>query len=244
MAVEFNVNTDAVVSLTNKLEKLHKSAFPVAVRGTLNSAAFDVKQKSMPAFAFVSFEQRQKNFFKANSKVEMARGFDVKSMESVVGFKSLGGSNDSVDELEQQERGGVIKSRSFIAIDTGRVSKSHARIVQKKNRISTMPNVVDARKAKGKNKRQKFVKSVIHAGVGGLVLSEHKGKEILWRVNSLNRDSNGKFKLTALYSFKKGRSVNVKATHFMRKASLNSAKLLDDFYIVEAKKQIKRLTGK
>ncbi|MBL4809315.1 MAG: hypothetical protein JKY43_04565, partial [Phycisphaerales bacterium] len=52
MAVEFNVNTDAVVSLTNKLEKLHKSAFPVAVRGTLNSAAFDVKQKSMPAFAF------------------------------------------------------------------------------------------------------------------------------------------------------------------------------------------------
>jgi len=30
----------------------------------------------------------------------------------------------------------------------------------------------------------------------------------------------------------------------MRKASLNSAKLLDDFYIVEAKKQIKRLTGK
>jgi len=107
-----------------------------------------------------------------------------------------------------------------------------------------MPNVVDARKAKGKNKRQKFVKSVIHAGVGGLVLSEHKGKEILWRVNSLNRDSNGKFKLTALYSFKKGRSVNVKATHFMRKASLNSAKLLDDFYIVEAKKQIKRLTGK
>ena len=42
-----NVNTDAVVALTNKLEKLHRSAFPVAVRSTLNSAAFDMKKDTI-----------------------------------------------------------------------------------------------------------------------------------------------------------------------------------------------------
>lgn len=43
--MQLNVNTDATVALTNKLEKLHKSAFPVAVRSTLNSAAFDMKKR-------------------------------------------------------------------------------------------------------------------------------------------------------------------------------------------------------
>lgn len=240
----FNVNTDEVVKFTNKLEKLHKSAFPVAVRSTLNSAAFDVKQKTMPSQANVSFENRSKNFFKSNSRVEMAVGFDVKSMKSTVGFLSRGGTNKAVDELEQQESGGTIGGRSFIAVDSARIGKSHSKNVQKKNRISIMPNVVDARKAKGKNPRQKFIKSLIHAGVGGLVLSEHKGKEMLWRVNSLNRDSKGRFKLTAIYSFKKGRSVRVSATHFMEKSSLKSAQKLDDFFIIEAQKQIKRLTVK
>jgi hypothetical protein len=127
-------------------------------------------------------------------------------------------------------------------MDSARVGKSNSKNVQKQNRFSTMPNVVDARKAKGKNPKQKFVKSLIHAGVGGLVLSEHKGSETLWRVNSLNRDSKGRFKLTAIYSFKKGRSVKITATHFMKKSSLKSAQKLDQFYVIEAEKQIKRLS--
>lgn len=239
-----NVNNDAVVTLTNQLEKLHRSAFPVAVRSALNSAAFDVKQKTMPARAAMTFENRRKNFFKANSRVDMARGFDMKSMKSTVGFIPLGGTNKAVDELEQQERGGQINGRSFVPMDTARISKSHSRNVQKKNRVSVMKNVVNARNMRGKNAKQRFVKSIVHAGKGGLVLAEYKGKEILWRVDSLNRDSNGRFKLTALYSYKKGRKVKVKATHFMEKSSLNSANKLDDFFIIEANKQIKRLGAK
>ncbi|KKN42121.1 hypothetical protein LCGC14_0716250, partial [marine sediment metagenome] len=72
-----NVNTDEVVRYSNKLEKLHRSAFPIAIRGTLNNAAFDVKQKTMPVSAEKEFVNRQPNFFKANSKVNMAKGFNV-----------------------------------------------------------------------------------------------------------------------------------------------------------------------
>lgn len=244
MSIKFNINSDAAVSLTNKLEKLHKSALPVAIRSSLNSAAFDVKQKTMPLSAKVKFKERKKNFFKANSRVEMAKGFNVRSMSAVVGFIATSGANKAVKELQQQEYGGVIGGRSFVPMDTARVSKSNARSVQKKNRISVMPNVVNARKMKGSSKKQRFVRAVMAAGEDGLVLAENKGKSILWRVDSITRDKSGKFKLTAIYSYKKGRSVKVQGTQFMSLASRLSARKLDDFYLIEAKKQIKRLTGK
>lgn len=244
MPIELNVNGDAVVSLTNKLEKLHKSAFPVAVRTTLNSGAFDVKQKTMPSNASLQFEERRKNFFKANSRVEKAGGFDVDNMESRVGFISRSGKNQAVEDLEQQEYGGRIKGRSYIPMDPARVSKSNKRNVRKMNRTSVMPNVVNARNVRGRSQQQRFVKAVAIAGVGGVVLSSYRGKEILWRVNSIRRKSNGSFNITPIYSYKKGRSVQIKSTHFMRKSSLQSGEKLNDFYVIEAKKQIKRLTGK
>ena len=243
--VEININNDAVVSLTNKLEKLHRSALPVAIRTALNSVAFDVKKVTMPARAKAAFENRSPNFFKANSRVDMARGFNVKSMSADVGFRQMQPqANQAVDNLEEQERGGTIKGRSLIPMDDSRVGRSIKKVVRKQNRTSIMKNVVNARRAQGANKRQKFIKSVQHAGQGGLVLSEHKGKEIIWRVNSLKRTSGGRLKLTALYSYKKSRAVSVKATHFMARASKRSSMKMDEFYIIEAKKQIKRLMRK
>jgi len=45
--MQFNINTDAAVVLTNELEKLHRSRLPNAIRGTLNSVAFDVKKHTL-----------------------------------------------------------------------------------------------------------------------------------------------------------------------------------------------------
>ncbi|KKL54819.1 hypothetical protein LCGC14_2261580, partial [marine sediment metagenome] len=81
-----NVNTDKVVVFSNKLEKLHRSAFPIAIRGALNNAAFDVKKNTMPVSAEKEFTIRRKNFFKANSRVNMAKGFNVRTMQAMIGF--------------------------------------------------------------------------------------------------------------------------------------------------------------
>jgi hypothetical protein len=88
MNVHFDINTKAVVIFTNKLEKFRKSALPAAIRNTLNSAAFDVKQKTMPVSAEKNFVRRKPNFFKANSKVVMAQGREVKGLKAIVGFTS------------------------------------------------------------------------------------------------------------------------------------------------------------
>jgi len=245
--MQLNVNTDAVVAFTNKLEKLHRAAFPVAVRTALNSAAFDMKKSSIQQSADDEFTIRNKTFFKATSKVNKATGFDVDNMQSIVGFtkNSLAaqkkGYDQAIDDLEQQESGGKIKGRSLIPTLSARIGASKNKSIRPNARLKELDGkIVDASKASGKNDKQKFVKSVFYAGVGGHVLSEINGKGYVWRVNSLKRTDGGNFKLTPLYTYKKGRSVNVKATHFMAKATEMTTKKIEDFYIKAAEVQFKR----
>ena len=242
--LQLNINTDAVVVFTNTLEKMHKSALPVAIRTALNSAAFDMKKKTLLKSAGDAFENRQKNFFKAFSKVDMAKGFDVNGMAATVGFVEQGLKGDknfAVKDLQQQEEGGRIGGRTFVALNQARRGNSWSGLVAARNRISKIQGIVDARKAKGVNEKQKFVKSVFFAGRGGYVMADFKGNRILFRVNSVRRMSEGGFKLTALYSMEKSRSVKVKRTNFAKTAALTSAQQIERFYIDEAKKQIERL---
>lgn len=242
--LQLNINTDAAVIFTNTLEKMHKSVLPVAIRTALNSAAFDMKKKTLLNSASAAFENRSSNFFKAFSKVDMAKGFDVKSMAATVGFveQGLKGENNyAVKDLQQQEEGGRIAGKTFIALNAARKGNSWTGAVAARNRISKIQNIINSRNAKGVNDKQKFIKSVFFAGRGGYVMADFKGNQILYRVNSLNRTNEGGFKLTALYSTQKGRSVKVKRTHFAQKAALTSAQSIEQFYIQEAKKQIERL---
>lgn len=240
-----NINTDAVVKYTAKLEKLHRSALPVAVRNTLNSAAFDVKKTTMPKKAEATFQNREKNFFKANSRVDMAKGFDMKTMQATVGFTEnglKGGSNFAVKDLEQQEYGGAIKSKSFIPMDPAR-GGNKTRPVRPGNRLSTVNKIANSAKGKvkGRNKQERFIKSAVYAGVGGYVIGNFD-KQKLFRINSIRKKKgNTIIKKTPIYSFEENRSVRVKATGFMREATIESASKMESVYIKEAEKQIKRL---
>lgn len=232
-----DVNTDELVQLTNGLERFRRSMFPQAVRRALNSAAFDVKKNTLPATTRRMFTQRRANFFKANSRVFMARGTNVNSMQSEIGMVDIGGNNYAVDNLVQQERGGIIKGKSFIPLDTARVSSSYKRNVRSKARLKNIDKMVQARKTLGSSKSQRFVKAVRHAGVGGVVLDEGG---IVWRVQGIKGDRGGGFKLKAIYSYKERRTIKVKGTHFMQTAGERSAKKLPDFYVAEAGKMYRK----
>lgn len=241
MEIEFEFNADEIKKYSEKLGTLHRSAFPSAVRSTLNGAAFDVKQRTMPESAKDNFVQRQPNFFKANSKVKQATGFDVDSMKSVVGFIPTKGTNHAVQDLEQQEHGGTIDGKSFIPMKSGRTGNSTNRTVKRQNRISTIQNLIKAKKGNAKTEGERFKKSAIHAGVGGFVLSE---KNVLWRINSVRRfGRNTNLKMTPIQSFKKNRSIKVKATHFMLRAAEESSKKMPYIYKKEAEFQFKKHLG-
>lgn len=242
-----NVNTDATVALTNRLEKLHRSDFPIAVRNTLSKAAFLTKKESLPKIADRTFVNRTKNFFRAKSRFIGAKGFNLKTMKAIVGMIDLRTSSDdhAVRDLEQQERGGTISGRSFIPTDKARVAGNAGRNVAPRNRLSRLDlsNVVRTSDSKGKTRGQRFIKSVILAkekfGDRALVLT----RNMLFRVNSLGFNKRLKklrLKITPLYTFESGRTVSVTATNFMRKSSLIQAKKLGIIYKIEAEKRIKR----
>ena len=243
-----NVNTDEVVRYSNKLEKLHRSAFPIAIRGTLNNAAFDVKQKTMPVSAEKEFVNRQPNFFKANSKVNMAKGFNVRTMQAEIGFTTdkLKGSNQAVEDLEQQEHGGIIKGRTFIPNRTGvKAATAFNKNVKRTNRVTSIlaQKRIKLRKQKGSNWAIRAIKASIKAGVGGLVQDWKPGRGgLVWRVKSIKRIGlNTRFERVDLLYINKSGNVRIKtATGFMKKATLKTAKKLEGFYIKQAKKQIEK----
>ena len=226
----------AVVAYTNQLEKLRKSALPGAVRGTLNSAAFDVKQRSMPASAEASFKNRQPNFFRANSKVDMATGNDIDTMKATVGFVEgglRGGNNYAVRDLEQQEHGGIIDKKSFVPTDASRKG-GKLTPVRPINQLGRIKKMVNVNKKTG-NSKQKYFGAATDAGRGGFILT----KNALLRVKSFTKK---KLKTEMVYDYKQGRKVKVKETSFMRDASLRTGARLKEFYVKEAKRQLGELT--
>jgi hypothetical protein len=247
MAFKLNINTDAVVKYTNKLEKIQKSALPIAIRSTLNDAVFDVKTRTMPASAKTEFEQRRKNFFTANSKFDPAKGLSINSMKATVGFyenKLIDQStNYSVKDLEQQERGGKIDGKSFIPMSPSRIGGTgNVRPNARLKAIKEKNIVVSRNLSKGKSKAEKFILAIYKAGPGGYVLGgDTRGENILWRVNSLSSVlKTKKLDITPLYDYVKGRSIKVNKTDFMKEASLKTAKRLPEFYIKNAQKQLKK----
>lgn len=160
--MELNVNNDIAIQFTAKLEKLHRSAFPSAVRNTLNEVAFNAK-KLVPQKANENFTIRQKNLFTRMTLVQKASGFNVSGMSSKIG---IDGTKGSLSEgLEKQETGGVITGRKLIAHDMARTSSSNKKKVKGKNYLKNI-NL--------KNKGSKYVR--IKKGAKDTIFEVNKNK--------------------------------------------------------------------
>jgi hypothetical protein len=252
MNVKIDINMDATLKFAHTLDKLHRSALPTAVRDALNRTAFDVKQNTMPYTAAATFTNRSPNFFKANSRVDLAKGWNVNNMSAKVGFISnnlKGSSNYAVEDLEEQEHGGTIDKKTFIPTDQAR-GGNKAKAVRPSNRLEKIKKkIVDSNKMQGRNKFQQFIKAAVTVGTGGYVISHFK-KDILLKINSIGKASRGKgrtglkVKATPLYSVKKNRSVHVKETDFMRTASVISGSKMDMFFNSAAQKQVDKFKKK
>jgi len=179
----------------------------------------------------------------------MAKGFNVRSMVSEVGMvegRLKGSNNYAVKDLAQQERGGSIKGRSFIPISVGaRIGKSYGKNVRKAQRISTVNNLVKAKKANGKTKGQRFIQSAEKAGIGGRLLTEKtRGKQFIFEIRGIKNSGKNRIKAVPIYSYIKGRSVKVQPTKFMERSGDISGRQMDKFYQQEGQKQINRLMAR
>lgn len=216
--MRLNVNTDALIGLTARLEGMHRSAFPSAVRNTLNDAAFEAK-KNIPETARGKFTIRQQNLFRTFSGVNKAAGFDVNRMKSQVGLDaSKPKSDELIEGLSAQETGGTIQGRKLIAHDKARIGSSNAKKVSRKNLLSNI------RSFSKKGKRVKGSKYVL--------IKQSAAKGTLFEAN--------KGKLKPLYNYINNRARNLKKRSFILPAALKASKRMDAFYIKNANRQFQK----
>jgi len=196
---------------------------------------------------------RSPNFFKANSKVEQAQGFDIRRMVATVGFTAENAkqNNKAVLELEQQEHGGTIKDRTFIPTSEAR-GGSGLRLVRPVNRLRTIKSKVgslqsipDVKNVRGKNKSELFIKTAIYARKGGYIVANGILRKVdsikRQRVGLIGRSTTMRIKTSPVYSFRSHRTVNASRTSFMRTASEMSAKKMETFYENEARRQFNKV---
>ena len=241
----FNVNNSESIILTAKLEKLHKSAFPSAVRNTLNNAAFETK-KNVPIIAAQKFITRQKTFFKRFTVVDKADGFNVNKMKSTVGIDSRQ-NRELAQNLESQEFGGMVKGKKLIPHDDARVGKSQSKRVSSKNYLPKVKihNATKAYKAHRGTRNSKFVAAIMSTAKSGkkhMSLST-SGNGIVYEVTAISKNIKSKkinFKIKKLYTVRSTRTHSVKASGFMKKSSNLAAKEIDVFFKKNAEFQFNK----
>ncbi len=245
MAV-FDVNMDKVVGLTAKLERLHKSAFPVAVRSTLNDAAFDTK-RNVPKVAAQKFTTRQKSFFRAFSIVDKATGWNVNNMKSVTGINAKKG-NKVAEGLERQEFGGTLNTRKLLPMNSARISGSQSKRVQRNKQFRNLGNTMRAKgRLRGGTKQSRFIAAVMKAKSENNqnVIISNGDHGTLYRIRNSRRLKNGntKLRLTPLYHYRESDQTKLDRSPFMAPSARMASKKMNDFYKKRAEQQFQRLLG-
>lgn len=240
-----NVNTDATIALTAKLEKMSRSAFPNAVRNTLNNAAFDTK-KHLPFVANKKFVTRQKTFFKRFSTIQKAVGFNVSSMKSQTGINpNL--DRQLADNLEAQEHGGVVQGKKLIPHDHSRVSQKFDKRVKSRNFLNKVKahDATKAYRAHRGSRRSKFVAAVMGTVKSGKrqMLLESNSRGMVYEVSSVSQNRMTRkvvFKLKKLYTVRRVRTHTVSASNFMSDSGKMAAKDMPNNYVKNAEFQFKK----
>lgn len=240
-----DVNNDDVIEFTAKLERLNKSAFPSAVRNTLNRTAFEMK-KEIPRVAADTFITRQRAFFRRFSVVDKADGFKVNSMKAITGIDATK-NKELADNLASQEVGGMVRGRKLIAHDDARVSKSQNKRVSAKNRMNKVRihDATPAYRAHRGSRRSKFIAAVMSTAKSGKqhMYLKTGTRGMVYEVTAVSRNIRSRkvnFKIKKLYSVRSNKSHSVKATGFMRKSANLASKDIRKFFRENAEFQFNK----
>lgn len=246
----FSIDVNESIKLTAKLESLHRSAFPSAVRNTLNNAAFDVKRE-VGGVARGMFTTRNKSFIKSMTGFNKATGFNVNSMKSVVGITGNNKINSKrpnlAKNLAAHENGGTVKDKKLIGHEDSRIGKSRSKNVRRSNYRNKINyhNANNAFKGHKGSRNSKFVAAVystIKSGKDSMMLSSN-GKGTVWKINKFSSNRSSKslnFKMTKLYRFRETPKYTAKRKGFMRKTSNIAASKIPKFYAKNAEFQFNK----
>jgi len=237
-----DVNTNEVTRFTKQLQRMHKSDFPLAVRGTLNDLAFDQKTKEMMIAAGKMFTLRNPSFIKSHSGVIKADGWNVNNMESTCAIMPKG--LKAAAQLEKQETGGTITDRKVIYVDPARGGVKSNKVqtknwVQKHGYVKGSPN-----RARGR-KSNIVAQAVVAKETGKLVKIGTKSTDHFFKVNSIQFSGKGLhrgvyMRMTPIASYERGRSIRLKPRPFMETSGQKTLTKAQRFFIKNAERRFEK----
>lgn len=251
------VNTDKNVVLADKLERLSRSAFPIAVRQTLDEAAFRMKKVEIEKSAKRFRKRHPGNIYRSFTRVNKAQGFNVNKMQAQAGWIDFPNSDFSENQ-QFQEKGGQIDNRSFVPLDDARTGSGQVKTIYRKSRLENL-KILDAKKVTSrrgrggtnvrlKSKKQRFVVAAIAAkqqfGMNAFVISQFRtnGSRIMYHITQARKTGTGlQLNYKPIYSVKGNRAVRTSATNYMTEAGLAAASRLDDYFAKNAKRQFDKV---
>lgn len=240
-----DINSEKNIKYTAKLERLHRSALPSAIRNTLNNAAFETK-KILPRIADEKFIIRQAAFFRRFSIVEKANGFNIERMKSTVGINSST-DREIANNLVSQEFGGMVRAKKLIPHDDSRVSKSNNKRVRKDNRLNkvNVHNGTGAFKRHRGTRKSKFIAAVMGTAKSGkgYMMLRNGSKGMIYKISNVSQNRrNGKikFKATKLYSVRSKKTHQVKGRFFMRDSAMTQIKKIPKYFKNNAEFQFRK----
>ena len=255
--MKLDVNTDSAIQLTAKLEKLSKSAFPSAVRNTLNEVAFQHKTL-IPKVAKHKFQySRNKTFFKAITGFEKANGNNVNNMQSVSGFNpnALNGRADKIiKNLEAQEKGGRIQGRKLINDPSSRVGGNIGRKVKnnarfENNSIHDSTEAFKYQMRKTGSRKSAYISAVASSVKSGkssfLIKGGKKGKlsGMVYSISSFKTNLKSKkttLKTKKIFGYKDDNSFTAKKHKFIEDSTRLVSKRIESIYQQKAEYQFKK----
>lgn len=237
--VKLDVNTNANIILTARLERLNRSAFPSAVRSTLNDAAFAMKSTNILASAKANMTVRNPTIFKKFTGVKRAAGFNVSSMYSEVGFIPKDGiSGSKVPEgMEHNEVGGT-DTGGAMYLGKARTSNTLKKRVRRASRFDKSKLAKSGRSSGIKSKKEGFMSRVLASlnDDAPVFIKTSKGT-FLVKVHSIESgrgDRKVDVKMDFLMRGRRKSPAKTKATHFNREAALVTARQIEVFYFKNA----------
>lgn len=240
--IEFNVNNDQVFKFTARLQEMHRSDFPLAVRGTLNDLAFDTKKKTLEQEFKQKFIRRNKSFLRSQSGVQKAEGWDVSTMQSEVGIIPKAQGGEAAKGLTEQEYGGS-KKKPLVYMKQAR-GGSNKKLVQSGkyfNKYQTIRG--DHANVKRHSRKSNFVAAAIMAHrLGKLLIWKGPKGDTVFLINSIYLGAKNAVHInsTPIADYEKNRLIKIQARPFLRPASEMSLRKSDQFFIANAKRRFER----
>ncbi|MDA3816941.1 MAG: hypothetical protein PF486_06150 [Prolixibacteraceae bacterium] len=211
------VDTSQMKAYEDMLKELHRSDFPLAVRGTLNDAARIMKTKEIKPEFDENFVNRR-NFINAYTGYTKSKNtFDINSMYSVAGVYRGKRDKKLGSDLVKQEVGGRVTDRQ-VPRTAVRKSGSYSKQIQSR--------------LKYRNVRGRNVKS-------GYITRKNKGTVILKTKNgSIVSYNKRQSKWDTLYTAPK--TARIKKDPFVLPAARNTARQLPRLFKENARKRFRK----